>query len=197
LAYQERERDTVEREYGGRWLLVCERDGSAGVGRRETRSIWATSEIQYRSVRELGQKWWAGLLGSTELGGWVVSGPVLWVREKDLGRPIGGSSRNLVCFRCRSVRELGEKWWAGLLGSTSASDLGGRSVLGPTKRELAVGWESELCRRSLAMASDLRPVGRSAGFEGLRERASGIGVGFPVGGGGHGGEGRFGKWGKF
>jgi hypothetical protein len=116
LAYQERERDTVEREYGGRQLLVCERAGSARVGRRETRSIWATPEIRCRSVRELGENWWAGLLGSTEsatstsdlggrsvlrpteLGGWVVSGPVLWVRERDLGRPIGGSSRNPVCW---------------------------------------------------------------------------------------------------
>jgi hypothetical protein len=86
------------------------------VGRRETQSIWATSEIRCRSVRELGENWWASLLGSTEsatsasdlsgrsvlgpteLGGWVVGGPVIWVRERDLGWLIGGSSRNSVCW---------------------------------------------------------------------------------------------------
>jgi hypothetical protein len=65
---------------------------------------------------DLGADRWAGLLGSTEsatsasdlggrsvlglteLGGWVVGGPVCWVRERELGRPIGGSSRNPVCW---------------------------------------------------------------------------------------------------
>jgi len=172
---------------------VCERAGRELVGRsagfdrkcdfdvRPGRPICAASD----RARRVGCQW-AGPLGSRERSGtadrWVVKKPGLLVR-------------------CRSVRELGEKWWAGLLGSTSASDLGGRSVLGPTERELGVGWESERRRRSLARASDsdFWPVGRSAGFEGLRERASGVGVGvgFSVGGEGHGGEGRFGKWRKF
>lgn len=66
--------------------------------------------------------------------------------------------------------DLGADRWAGLLGSTaratSASDLGGRSVLGPTERELGV---------------------RSTGFERLQGRASsvgvskGVGFGFPAG----------------
>jgi len=108
---RERERDTVEREYGGRRSWSVRELGQRRVGRRETRSIWATSEIWCRSVRELGV-------------------------------------------------DLGADRWAGLLGSTaratSASDLGGRSVLGPTERELGVG---------------------STGFERLRGRASGVGVG--------------------
>jgi hypothetical protein len=37
------------------------------VGRRETRSIWAASEIRCPYVRELGVGQWAGLLGSTEI----------------------------------------------------------------------------------------------------------------------------------
>jgi hypothetical protein len=94
-----------ERELG---RPVCERAGSqsgrrsvgrsAGsdrarrVGRRETRSIWATSEIRCRSVRELGvdlgADQWAGLLGSTaratsasDLGSQSVLGPT----ERELG----------------------------------------------------------------------------------------------------------------
>jgi hypothetical protein len=158
-------------------------DRECDVGVRPGRPVCAGSD----RARWVGRRW-ADPLGSRERSGtadrWVIEKPGLLVW-------------------CRSVRELGEKWWAGLLGSTLASDLGSRSVLGPTERELGVGWESERRRRSLARASDsdFWLVGRSAGFEGLRERASdigiGVGVGFPVGGGGHGGEGRFGKWRKF
>lgn len=99
MAYQERERDTVEREYGGRRSWSVRELGPRRVGRRETRSIWATSEIR------------AGLLGSTAR-------------------------------------------------AASASDLGGRSVLGPTERKLGVG---------------------STSFERLRGRVSGVGVGKGVG----------------
>jgi hypothetical protein len=66
---RERERDTLEREYGGRRSWSVKELGPRWVGRRETRPIWAMSEIRCRSVRELGVDLgadrWAGLLGST------------------------------------------------------------------------------------------------------------------------------------
>jgi hypothetical protein len=68
--------------------------------------------------------------------------------------------------------------------------------------DLLVSRDSEGERVASALAkasdSDFRPMGRSAGFEGLRERASGVGVGVgdPVGGGGHGGEGEIWEMGE-
>jgi hypothetical protein len=118
-----RERERYRRERI-RWLplLVCERAGfdrARRVGCRETRSIWATSEIRCRSMRELGVDLgadrWAGLLVSRdserERGVGVGKGvgfPVgggghggegeIWEMEKILKMERNGDTPRFDCF---------------------------------------------------------------------------------------------------
>jgi hypothetical protein len=77
-----------------------ERAGTAGL-LGSTESATSASDLGGRSV------------GPTELGGWVVGGPVCWVRQRAGTAGQWFVEKPGLLDRCRSVRELGEKWFGG------------------------------------------------------------------------------------